>query len=190
MKIGVFVGSFNPIHNGHKCVMDYLLNNDIVDKVLTIPTGNYWNKNNLIDVEYRAKMIKFYANENIIVDTKFANLQYTYQIFDELNKNFPNDEFYLIMGADNLARFYLWDNYQKILENKVIVLPRNDISLEEYIEKYKQKNNFVVLNDFEYIDISSTEIRKMINNNDLENLKKYMNENEIDFISKNGLYIG
>ncbi len=55
MRIGVYVGSFNPIHRGHKYVMDYLLNNNIVDKVLIIPTGNYWDKNNLIDVEYRAK---------------------------------------------------------------------------------------------------------------------------------------
>lgn len=188
MKIGVYVGSFNPIHNGHKYVMDYLIMNNIVDKILIIPTGNYWDKKDLASIEHRAQMIKFYANENIIVDTKFSNLQYTYQILEKLNESAPDDEFYLIIGADNLPKFYLWENYKKILENKVIVLQRNDVNFNEYIEQYEQKDNFIGISDFKYIDISSTEIRNMVKNKDLNSLSKYMNNEEIEYVLKNNLY--
>ncbi len=188
MKIGVYVGSFNPIHNGHKYVMDYLIENNIVDKVLIIPTGNYWDKTELICIEHRAKMIDFYANENIIVDTKFSDFKYTYQILDRLNEEVPTDDFYLIIGADNLPKFNLWENYKKILQNKVIVLQRNDINFNEYIEKYEEKDNFIGISDFKYINISSTEIRNMIKNKDLNNLSKYMNSDEIEYILKNNLY--
>ena len=44
MKLGVYVGSFNPVHIGHKYIIDYLLNNKYVDKIIVIPTGNYWDK--------------------------------------------------------------------------------------------------------------------------------------------------
>ena len=47
MRIGVFVGSFNPVHKGHIKVANYLLDNDYVDKVIMLPTPNYWHKNNL-----------------------------------------------------------------------------------------------------------------------------------------------
>lgn len=188
MRIGVYVGSFNPMHYGHKYVIDYLIQNSIVDKILIIPTGNYWDKKDLICIEHRAKMINFYTNENIIVDTKYSDFQYTYQILDKLNEEEPDNNFYLIIGADNLPKFDLWENYKKILQNKVIVLQRNDVNFEEYIEKYEEKDNFIGINDFKYIDISSTEIRNMIKNKDLNNLAKYMNNNEIEYLLKNNLY--
>lgn len=188
MRIGVYVGSFNPIHNGHKYVMDYLIAENIVDKILIIPTGNYWNKKDLVSIYHRAKMIDFYANENIILDTKHSDFKYTYQILDKLNEEAPEDSFYLIIGADNLPKFDLWENYKRILQNKVIVLQRNDINFEEYIEKYEEKDNFIGISDFKYIDISSTEIRNMIKNKDINNLEKYMNNNEIEYLLKNNLY--
>ena len=48
MKIGIFVGSFNPVHKGHIKIVKHLLTKKYLDKVLIVPTGNYWNKNNLI----------------------------------------------------------------------------------------------------------------------------------------------
>ena len=48
MKIGVYFGSFNPMHDGHKKVADFVLENNYVDKVLLLPTPNYWNKQNLV----------------------------------------------------------------------------------------------------------------------------------------------
>ena len=50
MKIGVYVGSFNPPHKGHKKIANHLVKNKYVDKVLIIPTSNYWNKTNLVNL--------------------------------------------------------------------------------------------------------------------------------------------
>ena len=50
MKIGIFIGSFNPPHLGHLDIIKYLLNKKYVDKILIVPTKNYWNKTNLIDI--------------------------------------------------------------------------------------------------------------------------------------------
>ena len=74
------------------------------------------------------------------------------------------------------------------MQNKVIVLQRNDVNFEEYIEKYEEKDNFIGISDFKYIDISSTEIRNMIKNKDINNLAKYMNNNEIEYLLENNLY--
>ena len=48
MRLGIYIGSFNPPHLGHKKVIDFLLENNYVDNVLIVPTGNYWNKTNII----------------------------------------------------------------------------------------------------------------------------------------------
>lgn len=188
MRIGVYVGCFNPIHNGHKHVMDYLLKNNILDKILIIPTGDYWEKRNLLDVKYRAEMIKFYENENIIVDVKYSKISDTYKIFKKLNKDYKNNEFHLIMGADNLPKFNLWPNYKEILKNKVIVLQRNEIDIQKYINEYDEKENFIIIDDFEYINISSSKIRELLNQNDFEGASKYMVNQEMEYILQNKLY--
>ena len=53
MKLGIYVGSFNPPHKGHTKVASYLVRNGYVDKVLILPTPNYWNKTDLVDIEKR-----------------------------------------------------------------------------------------------------------------------------------------
>ena len=98
MKIGVFVGSFDPVHKGHISIMYYLIDNKIVDKLLVIATGNYWDKQNITDLNKRIEMLSFIKNDNIIIDKKHNKLEYTYQILRALNKENPNDEFYYLLN--------------------------------------------------------------------------------------------
>ena len=63
MKTGVYVGSFNPPHLGHLHVINFLIDQKYVDKVIVIPTGNYWHKNNIIDIKHRINMLKFYKKK-------------------------------------------------------------------------------------------------------------------------------
>lgn len=179
MKLGVFVGSFNPMHNGHHDICKYVLDNKYVDKVILIPTPNYWDKNNLVDVDKRIHMMNFYADKNIIIDNKHNNLQYTYEILDVLKEENPNDELYLIIGADNICKFYEWKNIDRILENKVIVLNRDNIDIIKYI-KEDDVDKFIVINNYKYIDVSSTKIRNGI----YENIKKEV----VNYIKENNLY--
>ena len=178
MRIGVFVGSFNPVHDGHIKVANYLLENDYVDKVLILPTPNYWDKQDLIPVRHRYRMLKFYETDKIIIDNKHNNYPYTYQVLRSLKKDY-NDDLYLIIGADNIERFNEWRNYEEILENKIIVLNRNNININKYLKKYK-KEQFIPITDFPFINVSSTEIR----NGKFTHLKPEV----IDYIKKHNLY--
>ena len=180
MRIGVFVGSFNPPHNGHYNVAKYLIDEDIVDKVLLLPTPNYWDKNNLVNVEDRVNMLKFYEDKNIIVDSTHNQFPYTYQVLRSLKKDYSNDQLYLVIGSDQLEKFHLWKNIDEILKNKVIVLRRGNEDIYKYIEQLG-KDNFIVIDDFPFIDISSTTIR-----NNLDN--KYIDKRVLDYIKKHNLY--
>ncbi len=177
MRIGVFVGSFNPVHNGHIKVVNYLLDNCYVDKVIMLPTPNYWDKNNLLDVNKRVEMLKFFENDKIKVDDKNNRYQYTYQVLLSLEKEYPNDELYLIIGSDNIKKLHMWDNINTLLRFKVIILRRDTIERNEYLKEYEK--NFIYIDNFENINVSSTEIRKGNYNNLDERVKNYIIENKL-----------
>lgn len=182
MKIGVFVGSFNPIHIGHIKVMDYLIDNNYLDKIIILPTLDYWNKKVSIDVEKRVEMIKKIKRDYLIVDNKNNKYKYTYEILNSLNKRYNNDELFLIMSADNIVNFKNWMNVDEILNNnKVIVLSRNNIDINKYVSSFKLKNRFIIISEFPYIDISSTELRKKIN-------KDFLDKKVYNYIVENNLY--
>ncbi len=178
MRIGVFVGSFNPVHEGHIKVANYLLEHDYVDKILILPTPNYWDKQDLIPVRHRYKMLKYYETDKIIIDNQHNNYPYTYQVLRSLKKDY-DDDLYLIIGADNLERFHEWRNYEEIIQNKIIVLNRNNIDINKYLKNYN-KEQFIPITDFPFIDVSSTEIR----NGKFEHLKPEV----IEYIKKHNLY--
>ena len=180
MNIGVYVGSFNPPHKGHIYVVNYLLDNKVVNKVLIVPTGNYWDKQNLVNLKDRINMLKIYENENIIIDTVNNEYPYTYQLMRKLKIDYPNDTLFLIMGADNIISFDKWKNYEELLEGNIIIMNRDGIDIEKYLKNYPE-GHFIVLKDFHPINISSTEIR---NNPDNE----YIDEEVKKYIKKHDLY--
>lgn len=177
MRIGVYVGSFNPVHDGHIHAAKFLVNNNYVDKVLLLPTPNYWDKNNLASIEDRVNMLKYYEEEDIVVDSIHNNYQYTYQVLDALSNDY-DDELYLIIGSDNLEKLHLWKNLDDILKHKIIVLNRGE-DISKKLNLYP-KSNFIFVEDFKYINISSTEIR----NGSREHIKKEVSQ----YIDENHLY--
>jgi len=184
MKLGIYVGSFNPVHKGHKYIMDYLLDKNIVDKIIVIPTGNYWDKQDLINIRDRINMLKFYESDKVIVNENLNEITYTYEILKELEKEYANDKLYLIIGADNIPKFHLWKNVNEILQHKVIVLNRDNIDIDKYINKFKNKENFIVVKDFKKVDISSTQIRS-----NLVEYKELIDKRIYKYIKDNSLYL-
>lgn len=180
MRLGIYVGSFNPVHVGHIHVVNYLLENNYVDKILLLPTPSYWDKTNLLDMNDRINMLKVYENDKVIVDTKHNNYPYTYQVLNSLKKDYKDDELYLIIGSDNIEKFDLWEHVDEILENKVIVVKRDDTDIEKYTSKFNT-NNFIIVNEFKPIDISSSRIR---NNKDYN----YLDKEVYNYIKENNLY--
>ena len=189
MRIGVYIGSFNPVHKGHIEVINYLLDNNYIDKVMVIPTGNYWDKDNLLDTSKRIGMLKLYENDNIIINDKLNNISYTYLLLRELKKEIA-DELYLIIGADNIIKFDLWKEYKEIINNyKILVLPRDKVDIFEYLNKFDNKDNFIVVNDFKEMDIASSEIRNLLIHKEYDKVSKYLDNIVVDYIKKNGLYV-
>ncbi len=188
MKIGVFVGSFNPVHNGHIHVVNYLLEHNIVDKVLIIPTFSYWDKNDLAPLSDRINMLKFFENDRVIIDEVHMYNQFTYQVMDSLEKDYPNDEFMLIIGADNIIAFDKWMHYEDLLKRKIIVVNRDNIDISSYINKFENKDNFIVIQDFDYINTSSTNIKNDLNNSNLDpRVYNYILEHDLYQNKKNNL---
>lgn len=153
MKIGVFVGSFDPIHLGHVNLIKYLNEQQIVDKVFVIPTGNYWDKQNITDLQIRMEMLRFIQNDKIIILEQYNGYQYTYEIIEQLEKEYPNDEFYLVIGADNANTFDKWKRYQELLKKNIIVASRNN-------ERVNLVGEHVIFLNHNFGNISSREIRE------------------------------
>lgn len=187
MRVGVYVGSFNPPHKGHQNIADFLVREKYVDKVMIIPTLNYWDKQNLICLSDRVNMLEYLENDNIFVNSDLSKYEYTYQILEVLNEN-SADDFYLIIGADNVKDFYKWKNVNEILKNHILVIPRDGININNYLDTFEEKDMFIIVKDFNSLNISSTYIRECIKDNRLDDLKEVMSKNLIDYIIKNNLY--
>ena len=180
-KLGVYVGSFNPVHDGHINIVKYLLNNKYVDKVLIVPTLNYWNKNNLIDIKHRINMLKFFEDDNIIIDTLHNKYIYTYELLNILSNEYIDYDLYLVMGADNIVRFNEWKNVEEILKYNIIVLKRGNIDINAYIDKYNyDRSKFIVIDNYPFINISSTDIRNNTDNSNISSkVYKYIKDNNL-----------
>lgn len=164
MKIGIYVGSFNPPHKGHIKIIKHLINKKYLDKIIVIPTGNYWDKQNLINIKDRINMLKLYENKNIEIDEVHNNLKYTYQVLREFSKIYDIESLYLIIGADNIIDFNKWKNYAELLTYNFIIINRDNIDIKYYLDKLEKKDKYKIVNDLELLNISSTDIRNKLKN--------------------------
>ncbi|MDO5440540.1 MAG: nicotinate (nicotinamide) nucleotide adenylyltransferase [Erysipelotrichaceae bacterium] len=165
MKIGIYSGSFAPVHKGHIKIVREVLKSKSVDKVLIVPTKEYWDKKINYSLKDRINMLKLYETKHIEIDTKLNNTNGTYELLSKYQSKHPNDEFYLILGADNLTQFEKWINYRKLLEYPFIIIKRDKQGCSYIKKRMKElnKTNYIIL-DIPNIEISSTFIRENINN--------------------------
>lgn len=192
MKIGVYGGSFNPCHLAHKKLVEELLNRNIFDRIVIIPTGNYYNKSNLLKGEYRITMLElmFKGNDRVIIsDYEFKNnLISTYRSLDYLANMYKGDKLYFILGSDNLKSFSTWKRYEYILNQyNLLVINRDNIDCKEELEKYSKYKGELEFMDINLGGINSSKIRKMLEDND-PNAKEYLDSNVYDYILKKGFY--
>lgn len=175
-KIGVYVGSFNPVHKGHIRIARRCLEEKLVDEVMIIATGNYWQKNDLLPLEKRIEMLELVKEEGMIIDHRYNEYPYTHQIFEQLEKDYADASFSLIIGADNLPRFKEWQEYQFLLKYDFLVVRRKGTDIEENMSRLN-KTNYTIL-DLEEIPISSTYIRDHLD--DYEDVKEMLDRRVYD----------
>ncbi len=181
MRLGVFCGSFAPLHNGHTTIIRSALEQSLCDRVIVVPTGDYWDKKVSFSLDVQIECLKLFENENIIIDddTNDNRCQYTYDLLENLKKKYPEDELYLILGADNLLKFEKWYRYQDLLDNyHFIVMKRNGIDTTEVLERLGKKTYSIL--ECEEINISSTYIRENLSHPEL--IKGMVDERVIKII--------
>ena len=191
-KIGLFFGSFNPVHKGHINIAKYVLNEQKLNKVLFIlsPLNPFKieSKNILLDVNHRYEILKLATKKykNMIpsdIEFGMKKPNYTFDTIAKLENIYPKKNFYLIMGSDNFKYFNKWKNYEKILEKyKLLVYPRSG-EKNSFLIKY----NSVTLLRGSFFNISSDKIRRKIKSRD--SLEKYISKDAITYIKNNNLYI-
>lgn len=167
MKIGLYFGTFNPIHVGHLIIANHMAEHSDLDQVWMVvtPHNPLKKKNTLLNDFHRLQMVHL-ATEDFPklkpsdIEFKLSQPNYTVNTLLHLEEKFPNHEFSLIMGEDNLKSLHKWKNYEVILQNHdIYVYPR--ISSE--VDNLELKNHPKIhLIDAPVVEISSTFIRNNI----------------------------
>ena len=189
MRIAIYGGSFNPMHIGHEKIVDYVLNNLNIDKIIIIPVGIPSHRENNLEQSYtRLKICKeiFKGNKKIEVsdiEIKSEGKSYTYDTLLKLMDLYgENNEFFEIIGEDSLKSLKTWKNYEELLKIcKFIVFRRKDDKNIQIDEEFLNNKNIIILEN-EYYDISSTEIRNMVKNN--EDISAFVNKKVKKLIEK------
>jgi nicotinate-nucleotide adenylyltransferase len=191
MKIGLYFGTFNPIHVGHLIIANHMAEYSGLDQIwmMVTPHNPLKKKDTLLD-DYQRLHLVFLATEDYPkikpsdFEFKLPQPNYTVNTLAHLQDKYPTCEFALIMGEDNLKTFHKWKNYDTILENHAIyVYPRISSETENHEFKNHPKINLV---NAPIVEISSTFIRENIKNK--KNVQPLLPAKVWEYIDHNNLY--
>ena len=178
MRIGVYSGSFNPVHVGHIALCDYLVANDVVDEVWLIRSPLNPLKvgcaDSLAPDADREAMLRLAAEGHrgmriCTIEDDLPRPNYSVNTFRALEAQYPGNELHLIIGADNWLHFDQWRSYEEFLTRyHLIVYPRPGYTLDDaarlrYGAGATRNVRFV---DAPQYDISSTQLRQAIARHD------------------------
>lgn len=191
MKVGLFFGTFNPIHIGHLIIANYLAEFSDLDEVWFVitPQSPFKQKKSMLSNHHRLAItniaIEGYTKlKTSDIEFKLPQPNYTINTLLHIEEKFPNHQFCLIMGEDNLKGFHKWKNYEAILENyEVYVYPRISEGVTENQFLKHQKIHKVAA---PIVEISSTFIRKSIKNK--KNIQPMLPEKVWKYIDEMNFY--
>jgi len=189
-RIGIYSGSFNPIHLGHQKLGEYLVDNELVDEVWFVvsPCNPLKKQEEVIDEYIRLEMLlmairnqpRFKASD---IEFTMPVPSYSIDTLHELTSQYPDFQFTLIIGSDNALVFDQWKDYKLLLdEYPVMVYPRHGYEFESVAGIYHQMQ----LLQSPYFDISSTQIREYIVQK--KDVRQWLHPSVCQFISDNNLY--
>lgn len=195
-KIGLFFGSFNPIHIGHLILGNYILENSDMEELWFVvsPQNPFKDKKSLLKDHNRLDMVQL-AIRNYPkmrasnVEFSLPTPSYTVDTLTYLQEKYSDYSFSLIMGEDNLKSLHKWKNYELLLKNhQIIVYPRilvEDTSTSMSVTELKNHENIHLI-DAPIIELSATEIRNMIKEG--KNVRPMLPPEVFDYLDGSSFY--
>lgn len=164
MKIGLFFGSFNPIHTGHLIIANHILNESGLKKVWFVvsPQNPFKKENTLLDEYNRLHLVRLAVEEDSRlkasdIEFRLSKPSYTITTLIHLVEKYPNHQFSIIMGSDSFQNIHKWKNYEAILKNySIIIYKRPGFEIKNKI------NANIEIIETPLLQISATQIRKLI----------------------------
>lgn len=186
MKIGVFGGSFNPIHIAHLISVEEVREKLNLDKVLFVPAFNPPHKKDLVSYEHRRNMVNLAIKGNPYfelceIEKEKGGVSWTIDTLKELHKKYPNDKLYLIIGSDQYLSLKNWKQPQNLTNYaKLVVMNRPHTKLKTRNSELKTSVNIT------QIDIASKDIRKDIKKG--KSIKYKVPDKVVQYIKEYKLY--
>lgn len=191
MRIGIFGGSFDPIHIGHAIIAQHIINSGAVDRLwFMVSPVNPLKESKVRQVADtdRLRMVEMVSRPMEGVETSAFEFtmprpSYTIDTLNALQEKFPDNEFYLVIGGDNWEVFDKWRNHEEILAKyHVLVYPRlgHEVNIPEELNKR------VKLIDAPVIELSSTEIRDRLAHG--LSVRYYVPDEVLTYIEQKNLY--
>ncbi len=187
MKIGLYFGSFNPIHTGHLIIANHIVNNTDLNEVWFVvsPQNPFKNTSSLLNEQHRLSLVKI-ATEGekklkaSNVEFKLPKPSYTSDTLLYLSQKYPNHSFSVIMGSDSFQNIEKWKNYKYIIENYTLF-----IYLRPSFPVESNRPNITILKA-PLLEISSTEIRKNIK--DKKSIRYLVTDDVMREVENRGFY--
>lgn len=199
MKIGLYFGSFNPIHVGHLIIANHLADTTELDQIWLVvsPHNPHKEKKSLLADHHRLALVKeaIEGNDKLRAsDIEFHLPQpsYTATTLTYLKDKHPEYEFSLIMGEDNLRTFHKWFNYETILNNHSIFVYPRAYTVQEKQSDFVSENqlgdhkNVTVLDHAPVMNISSSFIRRQIQNG--KDVRYLLSEPVLKYVEEMNFY--
>ena len=189
MKIGLFFGSFNPVHIGHMIIANHMLEHTDLEKIWMVvsPQNPFKSKKSLASNYDRLHLVRLATENNSKIEASKIEFDlpvpsYTIDTLTYLKEKYPSKEFSLIMGGDNLSSFHKWKNYEQILMGHDIYVYKRP-RYRRHRFKDHPKINFV---DAPLLDISATFIRKSIKEG--KSIQYLVPHEVFDYLNSSHLY--
>lgn len=198
-KIGLFFGSFNPIHIGHLLIANHMVEQTDLQEIWFVvsPHNPHKKKASLLDDYHRLAIVKEAIDDNPkfkASDVEFALPQpsYTVETLAHLKEKYPSYQFSILMGEDNLRSFHKWKNYEVILKNNpIFIYPRvltvQELDSSKPIEQNELINHpNIALTDAPVMKVSSSLIRRLIK--DGKSIKYLITETARKYVEEMNFY--
>lgn len=199
MKVGILGGTFNPIHNGHLIIAEYIRETLNFEKIIFIPTGipPHKKRGEVLEGEIRGEMVSLAIESNpkfqlCNIEIEKRDICYTIDTINTLKEKNSQIDFHMIIGGDSLLSLHTWKGFKELIsEINIVVADRYGACGEPVVSEIhrlnKETKKKIISINTPIIDISSTEIRDKSKQG--KSIKYLVPEKVENYILKEGLYI-